>query len=136
MSGACSNRWRAKWQSSSRYFKETTTALASNVELRDNQNAMDPARPTNPDPADPFFPERADHAILETIEIATEGEDCDECVRKLRPVLKNISGVQDVKVDLQRERVIVTFDPRKTHPPDLHDAILKSGYKPAPVAEE
>ena len=97
---------------------------------------MDAARPADPDPADPFFPERADHAILETIEIATKGEDCDECVRKLRPVLKNITGVQDVKVDLQNERVIVTFDPRKTHPPDLHDAILKSGYKPASVAEE
>ena len=78
---------------------------------------MDPARPTDPDPADPFFPERGDHPILETIEIATEGEDCDECVRKLRPVLKNISGVQDVKVDLPHERVIVTFDPRKRiHP--------------------
>ena len=98
-------------------------------------NTMDPARPADPDPADPFFPERADHPILETIEIATEGEDCDECVRKLRPVLKNISGVRDVKVDLPHERVIVTFDPRKTHPPDLHDAILKSGYKPAPVAD-
>jgi copper chaperone CopZ len=96
---------------------------------------MDPARPTDPDPADPFFPERGDHAVLETIEIATEGEDCDACVRKLRPVLKNISGVQDVKVDLPHERVIVSFDPRKTHPPDLHDAILKSGYKPAPVAD-
>ncbi len=97
---------------------------------------MDPARPSDPDPADPFFPERGDHEILETIEIATEGEDCDECVRKLRPVLMKIPGVKDVKVDLKRERVIVTFDARKTHVPDLHDAILKSGYKPAPVAEE
>jgi len=67
---------------------------------------MDPARPTDPDPADPFFPERADHAILETIEIGTEGEDCDECVRKLRPVLKKITGVKDVKVDLKHERVV------------------------------
>src|SRR4029077_15650129 len=81
------------------------------------------------------FSRRADHPILETIEIATEGEDCDECVRKLRPVLKNIPGVQDVKVDLSHARVIVTFDPRKTHPPDLHDAILNNGYKPAPVAD-
>ena len=96
---------------------------------------MDPARPTDPDPADPFFPDRADHANLETIEIATEGEDWDECVRKLRPVLQNIPGVRDVKVDLPHERVIVTFDPRKTHPPELQDAILKSGYKPAPVAD-
>jgi len=102
----------------------------------DKEKAMDPARPTDPDPADPFFPERADHAILETIEIATEGEDCDECVRKLRPPLMKIKGVKDVKVDLEHERVIVTFDPRKTHPPDLHDAILKSGYKPASVADE
>jgi copper chaperone CopZ len=46
-----------------------------------------------------------------------------------------ISGVKDVKVDLKRERVIITFDARKTHVPDLHDAILKSGYKPAPVAD-
>jgi copper chaperone CopZ len=97
--------------------------------------AMDPARPTDPDPADPFSPERADHAVLETIEIATEGEDCDECVRKLRPVLTNIPGVQEVRLNLQRERVIVSFDARKTHPPDLHDAILKSGYKPAAMAD-
>jgi copper chaperone CopZ len=96
---------------------------------------MDPARPIDPDPADPFFPERADHAVLETIEIATEGEDCDECVRKLRPVLKNIPGVKDVKIDLEHERVMVTFDARKTRAPDLHDAILKSGYKPALTAD-
>ena len=96
---------------------------------------MDPARPNEPEPSDPHNPERADHAIVETIEIATEGEDCDECVRKLRPVLMKINGVQDVMVDLPDERVIVKFDARKTHPPDLHDAILKSGYKPAATAE-
>ena len=96
---------------------------------------MDPARPSDFDPADPFNPEHADQPVVETIEIATEGEDCDECVRKLRPVLKKIAGVNDVKVDLKHERVIVTFDARKTHAPDLHDAILKSGYKPGPTAD-
>lgn len=96
---------------------------------------MDPARPTDPDPADPFFAERADHAILETIEIATEGEDCEECVRKLRPVLTYVAGVKEIKVDLPHQRVIVTFDARKTHVPDIHDAILQSGYKPGPIAD-
>jgi copper chaperone CopZ len=95
----------------------------------------DPARPDEPDPSDPFNPERADHAVVETIEIATEGEDCDACVRKLRPVLMRVKGVLDVVVDLPDERVIVKFDARKVHAPDLHDAILKSGYKPAPVAD-
>jgi copper chaperone CopZ len=96
---------------------------------------MDPARPNDPEPNDPFNPERADHAIVETIEIATEGEDCDGCVRKLRPVLTKVPGVLDVVVDLPDERVVVKFDARKTHAPDLHDAILKSGYKPGAVAD-
>ncbi|HEV3392602.1 MAG TPA: heavy metal-associated domain-containing protein [Chthoniobacterales bacterium] len=96
---------------------------------------MDPARPNEPEPSDPFGPIHGDKPVIETIEIATEGEDCDECVRKLRPVLMKITGVQDVTVDLKRERVIVKFDARKTHAPDLHDAILKSGYKPALVAD-
>jgi len=51
------------------------------------------------------------------------------------PCTEENYGVKDAKVDLKHERVIVTFDPRKTHPPDLHDAILKSGYKPAPAAD-
>lgn len=86
------------------------------------------------DPSDPHNLETADHPILETIEIATEGEDCDECVKKLREPLMRIKGVRDVQVDLERERVVVTFDARKTHTPDLHDAILRSGYKPARFA--
>jgi copper chaperone CopZ len=96
---------------------------------------MDPARPNEPEPSDPFNPAPADHPVLEQIEIATEGEDCDECVRRLRPLLMKIDGVRDVAVDLVRDRVIVTFDARKTDAPDLHDAILKSGYKPAATAE-
>jgi copper chaperone CopZ len=96
---------------------------------------MDPARPNDPDPADPFVPIHGDRPVIETIEIATEGEDCDECVRRLRPVLMKIPGVIDVVADPERERVIITFDARKVHPPDLHDAILASGYKPAPFAD-
>jgi copper chaperone CopZ len=87
------------------------------------------------DPSDPHNPERADHPILETIEIATEAEDCDECVRKLREPLMRIPGVQSIEVNIPGERVIVTFDARKTHAPDLHDAILASGYKPGPFAD-
>src|SRR3954471_15790351 len=95
----------------------------------------DPARPNEIDPADPFTPVRGDQPVIETIEIATLGEDCDECVRKLREPLMKISGVKDVMVDSVNERVAVRFDARKIHAPDLHDAILKSGYKPAPIAE-
>ncbi len=97
---------------------------------------MDPARPNEPDPADPFNPERADHPILETIEIAAEGDDYDKCVRVLSEPLLRLPGVFAVKVDPEHERVVITFDARKTHPPALHDAILRSGYKPAAVAND
>ena len=95
----------------------------------------DPARPNEVDPASPFSSEQRDTPVIETIEIATEGEDCDECVRKLREPLMKMDGVQDVQIDEVNARVIVRFDARKTNAPDLHDAILKSGYKPVPFAE-
>jgi copper chaperone CopZ len=95
----------------------------------------DPARPNEIDPADPFTLVHGDSPVIETIEIATIGEDCDECVRQLREPLMRIDGVRDVMMDTVNERVIVRFDARKVHPPDLHDAVLKSGYKPAPIAD-
>jgi copper chaperone CopZ len=95
----------------------------------------DPARPNDVDAASPFSSVNGEKPVLETIEIATEGGDCDECVRKLREPLMKIPGVQHVDADPELERVFVTFDARKTHAPDLQDAILKSGYKPAPFAE-
>src|ERR687886_287919 len=91
--------------------------------------------PHHLDPADPHNLQGAEQPVLERVEIATEGEDCDECVRKLREPLMRINGVKEVRVDTDSERVIVTFDARKTHAPDLHDAILRSGYKPAPLAD-
>ena len=88
------------------------------------------------DPSDPHnLHDTADHEVLETIDIATEGNDCDECVRRLREPLLRVKGVKEVNADPATERVWVTFDARKTHAPELHDVILKSGYKPAPMAD-
>ena len=87
------------------------------------------------DPADPHnLHDTADHEVLETIQIATAGNDCDACVEQLREPLMRITGVKDVRADVNAELVTVTFDARKTHAPDLHDVILESGYKPAPLA--
>src|SRR5438067_12894428 len=65
-----------------------------------DKETMDPARPNDPDPSDPFSPERADHAILETIEIAKEGEDCDECIGILRVQIMTFIGVEKDKIVL------------------------------------
>jgi hypothetical protein len=69
------------------------------------------------------------------MKFSRRSSDCDECVRHLRGPLIRIQGVKDVLADPETERVWVMFDARKTHTPDVHDAILKSGYKPAATAD-
>ncbi len=86
------------------------------------------------DPADPHnLHDTADHEVLETIQIGTDGNDCDECVRQLREPLMKISGVKSVEANVAKERVTITFDARRTHAPALHEAILQSGYRPSPT---
>ena len=86
------------------------------------------------DPADPHnLHDTADEEILERIQIATAGNDCDECVQALREPLLKLDGVKEVEADPQQELVTITFDARKAHAADLHEAILQSGYKPAGV---
>ena len=94
------------------------------------------ARSESMDPADPHnLHDTADKPVWERIDIATAGNDCDKCVRALREPLMKIEGVKEVIADPKTENVWITFDARKTHAPELHDAILRSGYKPAPMAE-
>jgi hypothetical protein len=42
--------------------------------------------------------------------------------------------VKEVIADPDTQNVWVTFDARKTHAPEIHDAILGSGYEPARMA--
>ena len=104
-----------------------TFLICTRISREPRSTCMDPADPHN-------LHDTADHAVLETIDIATEGNDCAECVHHLREPLLRIKGVKRVEADPKAQRVWVTFDARKTHAPDLHDAILHSGYKPAPTA--
>ncbi len=86
------------------------------------------------DPADPHnLHDTADHPIIETIQIATEGNDCSECVERIRDPLMRVNGVADVKVDENVQAVFVTFDVRKIQPAEVHEAILRTGYKAAPT---
>ena len=70
-------------------------------------------------------------SVLETQDIGIEGMTCDNCVRRVEKALRGVNGVTEVRVDLQAALATVTFDTRKTHMPDLHDALLKSGYRPS-----
>ena len=87
------------------------------------------------DPADPHnLHDIADHPIIETIQIATEGNKCQECVESIREPLLRVNGIRDVKVDETLPAVFVTFDVRKIQPAEVHEAILRTGYRAAPLA--
>lgn len=96
------------------------------------------AEPLNPhhlDPADPHNLQGSEQPVLERVRIATEGNDCDDCVRQLREPLSNLAGVTEVKADPKAEAVWVTFDARKIQQAEIHAAIERTGYKPARWAD-
>ena len=69
-------------------------------------------------------------SVLETREIGISGMTCDNCVRRVEKALRAVNGVTQVRVDRPAALATVTFDTTKTHMPELHDALLKSGYHP------
>jgi copper chaperone CopZ len=78
--------------------------------------------------------ERPALSFFETNEIAIEGMTCDKCVEKIEHALGDKEGVREVVVDRQRGIATVTFDTRKTDIPELHDILLRAGYKPTTTA--
>ncbi len=68
--------------------------------------------------------------VFETRVLGIEGMTCDNCVRTLTKALQKIEGVKDVRVERESARASITFDKTKTDMPAIHEAILRSGYKP------
>ncbi|HXT12042.1 MAG TPA: heavy-metal-associated domain-containing protein [Candidatus Angelobacter sp.] len=75
-------------------------------------------------------------SALETHDIGIAGMTCDNCVRRVEKALRAVNGVTEVRVDRQAALATVTFDTTKTHIPELHDALLKSGYRPTSIPVE
>lgn len=88
------------------------------------------------DPADPHnLHDTADHPIIERVQVATQGQDCRACVERVRDPLMRVNGIVDVKVDEDVQAVFVRFDARKIQQAEVHEAILRTGYKPAATTE-
>ena len=70
-------------------------------------------------------------STLETHDIGIDGMTCDKCVQTVEKALHGVIGVTKVQVNRAKALATVTFDSVKTHIPELHDALLKSGYRPS-----
>ncbi len=61
-------------------------------------------------------------------EIKISGMSCAHCVARVEKSLKNVEGVQDVKVDLKTEKATVKYNPKKVEPSKLEEAVKEAGY--------
>lgn len=75
----------------------------------------------------------AEQRLIETITIEIAGMTCDHCARKVEHALRALPGIKDVKVDRFGALAHVSFDRSVVDVPAMHDALLKSGYKPQAV---
>ena len=68
--------------------------------------------------------------VTETASIGIAGMTCDSCVRTVEKALRGLPGVNEVTIDREAAIARVVFDNSMIDVPTIHDALLKSGYKP------
>ena len=63
------------------------------------------------------------------IEIHTSGMTCTGCENTIKTKVKKVEGVKDVIADFKTNTVKASFDPAKTNPESIKEAITSAGYK-------
>lgn len=64
-----------------------------------------------------------------TIEIHTSGMTCTDCENTIKKSVKKVDGVKDVNADFKSQLVRASYDPAKTNPEKIKEAIVAAGYK-------
>lgn len=63
-----------------------------------------------------------------TAEVKLPTLQCAVCVNTVEAAVKQVEGVQDVRVELNAKTATVTFDAKVTDVPALEQVIVQSGY--------
>ncbi len=71
--------------------------------------------------------------ITATVHIGIAGMTCDQCVRRVEGALRSLAGVKEVTVDRGQAVATVVYDDTVTDVPAMHEALLRSGYRPVAV---
>jgi len=64
-----------------------------------------------------------------SVEIQTKGMTCTGCENTIKSKVKKVDGVKDVMADFKSNTVKASFDPAKTNPDAIKEAITSAGYK-------
>lgn len=63
------------------------------------------------------------------INLPIEGMTCASCVGRVEKTLSAMDGVQDAQVSYALGRATVTYDPTRTSPKILAEAVMDAGYE-------
>jgi Cu+-exporting ATPase len=66
--------------------------------------------------------------------LAIEGMSCASCVSHVERAAAKVPGVQACNVNLARGRAVVRYDPARTTPQQIADAVRSAGYPATPEA--
>jgi copper chaperone len=66
--------------------------------------------------------------MSKTVTLQVNGMSCNHCVNAIESALKDVGGVDSVRVDLVAGRVTVTYDETNVDLNKLKDAIEEEGY--------
>jgi copper chaperone CopZ len=64
-----------------------------------------------------------------SVEIHTSGMTCTGCESTVKSKVKKVEGVKDVMADFKTNTVKASYDPGKTNPDAIKEAITAAGYK-------
>jgi len=70
-----------------------------------------------------------------TVELAIGGMSCDSCTPAVKAVLKKAEGVLRVEVRFDEKKAIVVYDPARTAPEKLVDAVKTTRIFTASVVQ-
>ena len=61
-------------------------------------------------------------------EISLPSIQCDQCVKTIDTSLKNVNGIESVKIELENKKTIIHYNPEKILAKKLEQIIAESGY--------
>ncbi len=67
-------------------------------------------------------------AVTTTV-MTVRGMMCASCMKSVEKALYNLDGVNEVKVDMKKDRVEVTYDSKKVTPRQMVESLEKAGFR-------
>jgi copper chaperone CopZ len=68
-------------------------------------------------------------APVTTTVMTVKGMMCASCMKSVEKALYKLDGVNEVKVDMKKDRVEVTYDGKKATPRQMVESLEKAGFR-------